>query len=125
MFWSKLGCWLSSGWRVLVSECRTNLAGYLVSLVSVGLATLLRIGLDPILKDHHPFTLYFASVAIAAWYGGFRPALLAIVSSYFAADWFFITPRFEINLPHENLDEFLALIAFLFSCFAIAITSSI
>jgi K+-sensing histidine kinase KdpD len=69
--------------------------------------------------------LYFASVAIAAWYGGFAPAMVATVSAYFAADWFFITPRFEISLPHENLDEFLALIAFVFSCFAIAITSSI
>jgi len=91
----------------------------------VALATLLRIGLDPVLGEHHPFTLYFASVAIAAWYGGFAPAVVAIVLSYFAADWFFITPRFEINFPRENLDEFLALLAFVFSCFAIAITSAI
>jgi signal transduction histidine kinase len=51
--------------------------------------------------------------------------VLATVLSYFAADWFFIIPRFEINLPHEDLDEFLSLMAFVFSCFAIAITSSI
>ena len=125
MFWNRFVRSLSTVWRLFFSQCRINLAGYLVSLVSVGLATLLRIGMDPILGDHHPFTLYFASVAIAAWYGGFRPALLAIICSYFGADWFFITPRFEINLPHENPDEFLALVAFLFSCFAIAITSAI
>jgi signal transduction histidine kinase len=119
----KNGLWVA--WRFTVSEMRGNFSGYLVSLASVSLATMLRIGLDPVLGDHHPFTLYFASVAIAAWYGGLGPAVLAIVVSYFAADWFFITPRFEINLPHQNLDEFLALMAFVFSCFAIAITSAI
>ena len=114
-----------AGWRFLTSEARANFSAYLVSLASVAIATVLRIGLDPFLGDHHPFTLYFASVAIAAWYGGFVPAVVAIVVSYFAADWFFITPRFEINLPRQNLDEFLALMAFVFSCFAIAITSAI
>jgi len=116
---------LRAGWRAVFSELRTHYSAYLVSLGSVAAATLLRIGLDPVLGDHHPFTLYFASVAIAAWYGGFGPAVVAIFCSYFAADWFFITPRFEINFPRENLDEFLALLAFLFSCFAIAITSAI
>src|SRR5215475_6770607 len=84
---------LPAGWRAVLSELRSNYGAYLVSLGSVALATLLRIGLDPVLGEHHPFTLYFASVAIAAWYGGFAPAVVAIVSSYFAADWFFITPR--------------------------------
>jgi signal transduction histidine kinase len=116
---------LLAGWRFVVSEARANFSAYLVSLGGVALATILRLGLDPVLGDHHPFTLYFASVAIAAWYGGFVPAVVATAASYFAADWFFITPRFEINLPHENLDEFLALLAFVFSCFAIAITSAI
>src|SRR5689334_10365044 len=112
----RLKPWLYRGWRVAVQEGRTNAVAYGMSLGAVGLATLLRIILDPVLGEHHPFTLYFASVAIAAWYGGLGPALVATLTSYFAADWFFITPRFEINLPHENLDEFLALIAFVFSC---------
>jgi signal transduction histidine kinase len=116
---------LLAGRRGLLSELRSNYSAYLVSLGSVALATLLRIGLDPVLGEHHPFTLYFASVAIAAWYGGLGPAVFATFFSYFAADWFFITPRFEINFPRENLDEFLALLAFLFSCLAIAITSAI
>jgi light-regulated signal transduction histidine kinase (bacteriophytochrome) len=48
---------------------------------------------------------------------------VATLVSYFAADWFFIAPRFEFNLPHANLDEFMALMGFLFSCLAIAATS--
>src|SRR5262245_24445186 len=109
--------WLPGAWRAVLAELRANYSAYLVSLGTVVLATVLRIGLDPVLGDHHPFTLYFGSVAIAAWYGGFGPAVMAIVLSYFSADWFFITPRFQINFPRENLDEFLALLAFLFSCF--------
>jgi K+-sensing histidine kinase KdpD len=50
---------------------------------------------------------------------------LATVLAYFAADWFFVPPRFEFNWPHTNLDEFMALMAFLFSSLAIAYTSKI
>jgi K+-sensing histidine kinase KdpD len=106
------------------SRART-ISAYALSILTVGAATLLRLGLDPVLGEHHPFTLYFAAVAIASWYGGFGPGLLAIVLSYFGADWFFISPRFEFNLPHTNLDEFMALMAFLFSSLAIAFTSQL
>jgi signal transduction histidine kinase len=102
-----------------------RVTAWFVCFGSVALATLLRTWMDPVLNDHHPFTLYFGAVALSAWYGGLRPGIVAIVLSYFAADWFFITPRFELNWPRENLDEFLALIAFLFSGFAIAITTNI
>jgi len=108
----------TSGWRRTVSY-------YAVALVTVGFGTALRIGLDPILGEHHPFTIYFAAVAITAWYGGFAPALVATALAYFAADWFFVPPRFEFNWPHTNLDEFMALMAFLFSSLAIAYTSKI
>src|SRR5262245_39071388 len=94
------------------ADRRRTIVAYVLAVATVVLATVLRVGMDRVLADHHPFTLYFAAVALAAWYGGFMPATVAIVLSYFAADWFFITPRFEFNWPHENLDEFLALMAF-------------
>ncbi|HVV00518.1 MAG TPA: ATP-binding protein [Verrucomicrobiae bacterium] len=96
-----------------------------VALVTVGIATVCRLWLDPILGAKHPLTLYFAAVAVTAWYGGFGPAMFATAVSYFAADWFFITPRFAFNFPRTNLNELLLLVSFLFSCFAIAITSAI
>jgi K+-sensing histidine kinase KdpD len=96
---------------------------FLFGMAAVFVATLLRSAIDPVLGEHHPFTLYFAAVAVTAWYGGFAPAIFTTVLSYFAADWFFITPRFEFNLPRTNADELLALIAFVFTCFAIAYTS--
>jgi signal transduction histidine kinase len=108
----------TTGWRRTAS-C------YVVSVATVGLGTALRIGLDPILGEHHPFTIYFAAVAITAWYGGFAPALVATILAYLASDWFFVPPRFEFNWPHTNLDEFMSLMAFLFSSLAIAYTSKI
>jgi signal transduction histidine kinase len=108
----------NTGWRRTVSH-------YAVAVGTVGLGTALRIGLDPVLGEHHPFTIYFAAVAITAWYGGFAPAVVATVVAYFAADWFFVPPRFEFNWPHTNLDEFMALMAFLFSSLAIAYTSKV
>jgi signal transduction histidine kinase len=107
-----------TGWRRSVSQ-------YVVAFVTVGLGTALRLGLDPVLGEHHPFTIYFAAVAIAAWYGGFAPAVVATILAYLAADWFFVPPRFAFNWPPTNLDEFMALMAFLFSNLAIAYTSKI
>jgi len=106
-FFFRLLRYCTTGWRRTVSN-------YLVAFVTVGLGTALRLGLDPVLGDHHPFTIYFAAVAITAWYGGFAPAVVATILAYLAADWFFVAPRFEFNWPRTNLDEFMALMAFLF-----------
>ena len=114
-----------SRFHIIGSKPKHIILGYIVSAALVGIATLLRLGLDPVLGEHHPFTLYFAAVAVASWYGGFGPGILAIVASYFAADWFFISPRFEFNLPRTDLDEFMALMAFLFSGVAIAFTTKL
>ena len=105
---------LPGQWHSLDEGRQRKLYSLLLSVAAVALATLFRLALDPILGAHHPFTLYFAAVAIASWYGGLMPGILATVLSYFAADWFFITPRFEFNWPHSDLDEFIALVAFLF-----------
>src|SRR4051812_44513783 len=114
-----------SGFLFSHSERAQAVRGYFVSFLTVGLATGLRLILDPLLGDHHPFTLYFAAVAITSWYGGFGPGMLALGISYFAADWFFIDPRFQLNVPKTNLDEFMSLMAFLFSGFAIAFTTKL
>lgn len=51
--------------------------------------------LDPVLGNEHPLILYYGSLAISAWYGGWWPALLALGSGYLAADWFFLPPRYD------------------------------
>src|SRR3954469_13441136 len=102
---------------------RNLLRGMFIGAGLVAAATFLRWLMDPLLGDAQAFTIYFAAVALAAWAGGFWPALLAIVLSYFTADWFFITPRHAFNWPKFALDDFLALGGFVLSGLAIAVTS--
>jgi PAS domain S-box-containing protein len=39
-----------------------------------------------------PFIFFFPAVAMAAWYGGLGPGVLAIILSAVAANWFFMEP---------------------------------
>lgn len=58
-------------------EFRT-LTRYAGAVASIGLATLLRLSLDPVLGDRFPFVTLLLAVLVSAWLGGFGPALLAI-----------------------------------------------
>lgn len=72
---------------------------YLVALAAVAAAALIRESLDPLLEGGtRPFITFFAAVAVAAWYGGLWPGLLSILLSFLVADYFFIPPRFSLNL---------------------------
>ena len=102
-----------------------KIPAYIVCFGTVALATVLRWMLDPMLGERHPFTLFFAAVAVTAWFGGFAPSIVATLTAYFVGDWFFISPRHSVKWPHVNLDDFIALVAFLFSCLAISITSKL
>ncbi len=83
---------------------RSRLLRYGTALVATVLATLLRQLLDPLLERSAPFSIYYAAVMFAAWYGGLGPALLALVSGALLADYLFIEPRvslFASNLEHQ------------------------
>lgn len=71
---------------------------YGFATVSITLATYVRVFLQPVLaeKAHFP-TLLFA-VLLTAWYGGARPALLAVILGIFSADWFLIPPIHALGL---------------------------
>jgi signal transduction histidine kinase/PAS domain-containing protein len=56
------------------------------------------------------FVLFWPAIVVAAWYGGRRPALLAIALSVLAVDLFFIPPA-GVLVPHE-LRDLVALAAF-------------
>src|SRR5215475_10589594 len=71
---------------------------YVFATICVGIATVLRFGLDPILRDQHGLVLYYGALAAAAWRGGWGPAVFTIVTSYLLADWFFLAPRYEISV---------------------------
>ncbi|HEX8712816.1 MAG TPA: CHASE3 domain-containing protein, partial [Terracidiphilus sp.] len=66
---------------------------YGAAALGVVAITLIRAALTPLMSPiSMPFTLYFCAVAFAAWFGGFRPAVLSIVLSLLAGSWFFAAP---------------------------------
>lgn len=78
----------------------------------IGLATLLRISLDPLLGDNQAYATYYVAVALLAWLAGWWPALLAMVLGYVAGDWFFVPPRHALGIedPAHLADLFMYLL---------------
>lgn len=64
---------------------------YGVAIFSVVLALLLTELIEP-LRVRTPFPLFFAAVAVSAWYGGIGPGLLATALSALITEYFFL-PR--------------------------------
>jgi signal transduction histidine kinase len=54
---------------------------------------LVRWTLDPLLGDRQPYTLSFASIALAAWFGGWRCGALTAVICFLWSSYFFTDPR--------------------------------
>jgi len=79
-------------------DVRKILLEYGVAALALGVAVLVRWMLDPILGDNQPFCTLYGGVAVAVWYGGYRPALLATALGYLAVNYLFIEPRGSIEI---------------------------
>ena len=71
-------------------ESRSRQARYGYTLLAIGLALLISLIFRSIIHPY-PFTLFWFVVAFSAWYGGFRPSLLAIVLMVPLVNYFFVT----------------------------------
>ncbi|HEX5766902.1 MAG TPA: PAS domain-containing protein, partial [Burkholderiales bacterium] len=70
---------------------------YLVAVLAVAAALALRAALDPWLGARTPYVTLFGAVIVAAWYGGFAPALVAAVLGWLGSDVLFVEPRGRIS----------------------------
>jgi len=78
---------------------RPWLLRYGAAVLAVVAITLLRAALTPLIgPTNFPFTLFFCAVIFAAWFGGFRTAVLAIVLSLLAGCWFFAAPTRSLRV---------------------------
>ncbi|MEO5619138.1 MAG: DUF4118 domain-containing protein, partial [Candidatus Eisenbacteria bacterium] len=84
--------------------------GYLIAVISTAAAILLRWLLDPWLGDRQPLVPLLGAVAAAAVFGGYRPALIATVLGFLAADYLFYEPRHTFVHPRDYFDFGLYLI---------------
>ena len=71
---------------------------YGLALLLVTLAWGLRLMLDPVLGEVQAFPTFYVAVALAAWWVGWRPAVLVLLLGYVAGDWFFLPPRHSLGL---------------------------
>ena len=78
---------------------RSQLSRYGIAGLSVLLATLLMLLLDPVLAmTQSPFLLFFGAVVVSAWSGGFGPGLVATALSGFISTYYFIPPLYALSL---------------------------
>lgn len=66
---------------------------YAFAVGSIALATWVRVLVDPVLGDQSPFPTLLFAVLLTAWYGGVRPALVAVLLGVLSADYFLLLPR--------------------------------
>ena len=74
---------------------------YGVPVLSVGAVVIIGHWLDLYL-DAAPVSLFICAVAFNAWFGGFRPGLLATVLSVLAFKYYFVPPIY--SLVHETAE---------------------
>src|SRR5436305_916648 len=84
------------------------------ALVATAAAVLLRWLLDPVLADALPLVTLFGAIAVAVWFGGYRPALLATAVGYIACDYLFIEPRLSVGSISSR--DLVGLLAYLLTC---------
>jgi K+-sensing histidine kinase KdpD len=82
---------------------RSQLLRYGTAGLSVLLATMLMLLLDPLVAmSQSPFLLFFGAVVASAWYGGFGPGLVATVGSGLISFYYFIPPVQSLALNWVN-----------------------
>ena len=63
--------------------------------VAVTIAIVLRVGLTPVVGPRFPFITLFPALFFSAWYGGFRPTVLATALGSLVASYVFIPPPYQ------------------------------
>lgn len=67
-------------------SCSTR---YTLAVAIIGVVTMLRMLLSPLLGSHFPFSTYYVGVTIAMWLCGTAPAITACLLGYIGAEYFF------------------------------------
>jgi PAS domain S-box-containing protein len=86
-----------------------QLAPYGVAVLSVALATVVRLEFGPLLGESAPLLLFAIVVILTSWFGGFWPGLLAIILSLLVSDYFFFAPKYSLFTYDSRLDEIRAI----------------
>ena len=105
----------------LVASLRSGHPGIALRYAAAVAAALLTLLLSELLRPiilPNPFLLFFAAIAISAWYGGIGPGLLTTGLTVVAASYFFQPPFYAIKLDLLDIVRLMA-----FSLVAVLISS--
>ena len=75
---------------------------YAVAVCSVVLAVSVRLLADPLIGNDFPFATVFLAILLTAWFGGFRPALLAVICGGIGSALLLFPDRFSLNVEHKH-----------------------
>ncbi|CAN5622565.1 hypothetical protein BH10ACI3_BH10ACI3_09710 [soil metagenome] len=89
---------------------RNKVFRYGIAILAVAVALLITSQVD-LLATQTPFPFFFAAVALATWFGGRSPGLVAIILSAVGADYFVITPRQFFIYDHIGTFQIVMFIA--------------
>lgn len=78
------------------------LTRYATALGALGVATLVRWLLDPILEDRAPYGMYLMAVLFVVWRAGLGPALFTLFGGALLGRYFFDPPRFTLWMVTES-----------------------
>jgi signal transduction histidine kinase/CheY-like chemotaxis protein len=88
---------------MMPSQLRSVALRYGSAVVSIALAMLVRLWLEPVLNGHYTFTLFYAALIFTAWYGGKGPSLLAILLGLLAGILLTaLSPHGRANITSEE-----------------------
>src|SRR5262245_10075517 len=82
---------------------RARLVAYGVAVLGPALSLLLRWPLWPVLEAHLPHMTFLPAVALAAYYGGFRPGMVATLLGAVAADSFLLSQQASRQIPYTHV----------------------
>jgi PAS domain S-box-containing protein len=76
-----------------------------LAIGSVAAALAIRLSINSFVGDRGAYLTFLLAIALSAWYGGWRPALLATALGVLATQYFFIPPKF--NFASESWGDVL------------------
>jgi PAS domain S-box-containing protein len=90
------------------------LLAYGLAILAVAGAVLVRWLVAPWVGDFMPLATVYVAVAVAVWFGGYRPALLVVVLGFLVCAYLFFEPSGVIGLGEVR--DRIRLIVYLLSC---------
>jgi PAS domain S-box-containing protein len=60
----------------------------------------------------HQFSMFLFAIAVTAWYGGVGPAMVAVVGSALAYDYFYNEPLYTLTVPYQDIPDFVLILLF-------------